>query len=146
MIVANKVCPVVLRRVGSALEVLAFEHPEAGYQLVKGSIEDSESVEIAALRELAEESGIERAVVTRNLGIWQSGFNGQVWAFTECNPIQVLPESWVHRVADDGGHAFRFFWHPLDEPVAADEWHALFRDALAFIRTAAQQIVAREPD
>src|SRR5215831_6803226 len=137
MMVANKVCPVVLRRFGSALEVLVFEHPEAGYQLVKGSIEDSESIEIAALRELAEESGIEAAVVSRNLGIWLSGFDDQIWAFIECNPIRVLPESWVHQAADDGGHAFRFFWHPLTEPEATNEWHALFRSALAFIRTAA---------
>src|SRR5215813_1604040 len=137
MMVANKVCPVVLRRVGSEREILAFQHPEAGCQLVKGSIEDCESIEIAALRELGEESGIKHAVVIRNLGIWQTGFDDQVWAFIECNPIRSLPESWVHRVPDGGGHAFRFFWHPLAEPVATDEWHVLFRGALAFIRTAA---------
>jgi 8-oxo-dGTP pyrophosphatase MutT (NUDIX family) len=132
--IVNKVCPVVLRGVGSALEVLAFEHPEAGYQLIKGSIESGESIEVAALRELAEESGIERAVVTRHLGIWHSGFEGQVWGFIECAPIHVLPESWVHRVADDGGHSFRFFWHPLSGPMPTHLWHALFRNALTFMR------------
>jgi len=144
--IANKVCPVLLRRVGSAPEVLAFEHPEAGYQLIKGSIESGESIEVAALRELAEESGIEHAVVTRNLGIWHSDFEGQVWEFIECAPIQVLPESWVHLVSDDGGHAFRFFWHPLSAPVPGDLWHALFRDALTFIRVAAQQITETKAD
>ena len=51
----NKVCPVVFRRVDSVVEVLAFEHPVAGYQLVKGTVESGESIETAALRELAEE-------------------------------------------------------------------------------------------
>jgi len=134
---ANKVCPVVLRRNGSRTEVLAFEHPLAGPQLVKGTIEAGETVEEAALRELAEESGIEAAKVVRALGIWPSGFKGQIWAFVECNPDQVLPESWVHHAPDDGGHAFRFFWHPLLEAPSPGHWHAVFRGALSFIHNAA---------
>ena len=131
---ANKVCPVVLRRVGSAVEILAFEHPIAGYQLVKGTIEPGESIDIAALRELAEESGIEGAIVTQNLGIWSSGFEGQVWVFVECAPNQTCPESWVHHAPDDGGHAFRFFWHPLFGSVDSNCWHSLFQGALGFIK------------
>ena|SRR5215813_1489450 len=88
----NKVCPVVLRRSGETLQILVFEHPLAGRQLVKGTIESGESVEIAALRELSEESGIESASVLRHLGTWSSGFEGQIWAFVECTPHGVLPE------------------------------------------------------
>ena len=134
---ANKVCPVVLRRVGSTVEILAFEHPLAGYQLVKGTIELGESIEVAALRELAEESGIEDAVVMQSLGIWSSGFEGQVWAFVECKPSQACPESWVHHAPDDGGRAFRFFWHPLFGSTNSDRWHSLFQGALGFIQNAA---------
>ena len=134
---ANKVCPVVFRRVGSVIEVLAFEHPLAGYQFVKGTIEPGESIEVAALRELAEESGIEAAVVTKNLGVWSSGFEGQVWAFVECAPSQACPEAWVHRAPDDGGHAFRFFWHSLSGSADSSRWHSLFLGALGFIQNAA---------
>jgi len=119
------------------VEVLAFDHPLAGLQLVKGTIESGESIEVAALRELAEESGIEAAVVTRNLGIWSSGFEGQVWALVECKPSQACPESWVHLAPDDGGHAFRFFWHPLFESAESNRWHSLFQGALGFIQNAA---------
>jgi hypothetical protein len=37
----NKACPVILRR-RNQLEILLFEHPLAGVQLVKGTIERSE--------------------------------------------------------------------------------------------------------
>jgi 8-oxo-dGTP pyrophosphatase MutT (NUDIX family) len=132
----NKVCPVVLRQGSSAREVLAFQHPLAGRQLVKGSIEDGEAIEAAAMRELSEETGIREARVVRHLGPWASGFQGQVWAFVLCEPRVALVDSWVHHVEDDGGHDFQFFWQPLFEPVNDQEWHPLFQNALAFIRTA----------
>jgi hypothetical protein len=37
---------------------------------------------------------------------------------------------------DDGGHLFRFFWHPLFANVDAEQWRAVFRGALDFIRKA----------
>lgn len=133
---ATKVCPVVLRGVGSAVEILAFEHPLAGHQLVKGGIEGGESVEAAALRELTEESGIESANVVRHLGDWSSGVDDQVWCFLLCAPVQTLPDAWTHHTLDDGGHRFRFYWHPLFGTASANQWHASFRGALAFIQNA----------
>ena len=53
---ADKSCPVVLRA-RETLEILAFEHPLAGLQLVKGSVEPGESTALAAVRELMEEAG-----------------------------------------------------------------------------------------
>lgn len=129
----NKACPVVLRRSAGALEILAFEHPLAGCQLVKGTIEEGESVEAAALRELAEESGIAHAQISRPLGLWHSGFQEQVWAFVECMAEPPLPNAWHHSAPDDGGHTFRFFWHPLALPADPHRWHAVFREALGFI-------------
>lgn len=133
-VVPTKSCPVVLRSQG-VLEILAFAHPLAGLQLVKGSIEPGESPEAAALRELAEESGIDRARTVRNLGTWHSGYQGQVWSFYLCEVHHRLPERWTHHAADDGGHDFRFFWHPLADP-GGEGWHEVFRGALAFIRKA----------
>ena len=132
----NKVCSVVLRSRGPDTEVLAFEHPLSDYQLVKGSIEDGESIEAAALRELAEESGIERAVVCRHLGLWEAGYEGQIWAFIECESLENLPDVWIHRAGDDGGHVFRFFWHALSRPGTEERWHSVFRGALGFVRKA----------
>lgn len=129
----NKACPVILRNRDGEAELLAFRHPLAGIQLVKGSIERLESPAEAALRELQEEAGIASGHVLRCLGVWASGFQDQVWSFHEVWVSQELPESWSHFTADDGGQTFSFFWHPLSaEP--SDEWHALFIGALSFIR------------
>lgn len=55
-----------------------------------------------------------------------------------------LADAWSHHTADDGGHVFRFFWHPLDE-LPNEEWHPIFRDALAVIRQRLAETVANRP-
>lgn len=127
----HKACPIVLRT-KDALQILAFEHPLAGLQLVKGSIEPGETSEAAAMRELLEEAGIQ-GEIKRSLGTWHSAISAQTWAFHECHVAQDLPDTWEHFANDDGGHVFRFFWHPLaSEP--SDQWHQIFQDALAYLR------------
>ena len=134
-ILVNKACPVVLRETNAARELLVFEHPLAGIQLVKGTIEPGESPEHAALRELSEESGISLASSLRTLGTWSSGHKDQLWSFWVCEPKNQPPNTWVHRAADDGGHLFRFFWHPLfGEP--SEQWHPVYQRALRFIQNA----------
>ena len=49
MSTVHKVCPVVFRD-PSMRQILAFEHPRHGVQLVKGGVEPGESVRAAALR------------------------------------------------------------------------------------------------
>ena len=128
---ADKACPVVLRN-RETLEILAFEHPLAGLQLVKGSVEPDESSDEAAVRELMEEAGI-RSSAKQALGAWYSTSTGHVWAFHECHVAHELPDTWVHFAQDDGGHEFRFFWHPLmSEP--SESWHQVFNDALSFLQ------------
>jgi 8-oxo-dGTP pyrophosphatase MutT (NUDIX family) len=54
----EKTCPVILRTIDGRRQVLAFVHPIAGCQFVKGSITSGETPDHAARRELFEESGI----------------------------------------------------------------------------------------
>lgn len=115
------------------VEVLAFRHPLAGLQLVKGTIEQGETAREAALRELGEESGIHEASIVADLGVWASGYKDQVWSFHLCQVSEPLPDEWVHHAPDDGGHDFHFFWHRLaDKPKG--EWAAIYRAALALLR------------
>jgi 8-oxo-dGTP pyrophosphatase MutT (NUDIX family) len=125
-----KAVPVLLRATGAATEVLAFRHPQAGLQLVKGTITVGESAKDAALRELAEESGLQETIFTRDLGAWASGYEGQTWHFQQVQCCATAPESWEHFTHDGGGHVFHFFWHPLRSP-ASSEWHPVYRAALA---------------
>lgn len=129
---ADKACPVVVCFTPTP-RVLLFRHPQAGVQLVKGTIEQGETTAQAALRELAEESGINDATIHDDLGYWESGHQGQVWSFQLCKAVGPLPEQWSHQTLDDHGHRFAFFWAPFDQ-LPYDDCHPVFRRALVFLR------------
>jgi len=82
----DKACAVVLSS-EQRPRILLFRHPQAGVQLVKGSIERGETPDRAALRELAEESGISAATIEDDLGCWNSGHQDQIWSFQLCRPL-----------------------------------------------------------
>ncbi len=120
-------------RDSSMRQILAFEHPEAGLQLVKGRIEPGEDARSAALRELEEEAGIRDISIARDLGTWNSGHNGHVWSLHLCTYAPTLPDTWTHYCLDDGGHDLSFFWHDVhSEP--GNGWTDEYRRALAAIR------------
>jgi len=98
----------------------------------KGTIESGEAPSEAALRELAEESGIDDAIVETDLGCWNAEHLDQIWSFQLCRALRDLPESWAHQTLDDHGHVFEFFWAPLDELPYAD-CHPVFQRALEFL-------------
>lgn len=127
----DKACAVVLSS-GLRPRILLFRHPLAGVQLVKGSIEKGETPGQAALRELAEESGITVATIKDDLGCWDAEHLGQVWSFQLCEVAEPLPEQWSHQTLDDHGHLFEFFWAELDQLPPAD-CHPVFRRALDFL-------------
>ena len=127
----DKACAVVLSS-GLRPKILLFRHPLAGVQLVKGSIEKGETPGQAALRELAEESGITVATIKDDLGCWDAEHLGQVWSFQLCEVAEPLPEHWSHQTLDDHGHLFEFFWAELDQLPHAD-CHPVFRRALDFL-------------
>jgi 8-oxo-dGTP pyrophosphatase MutT (NUDIX family) len=134
----QKACPVVTRVTEGRIEVLAFRHPTAGYQLVKGTIELDETVQHAAERELFEESGIAGAAIDY-LGVVQMEEPAQDWHFVLCR-TGPLNRAWTHRTIDGGGLDFEFFWHPLADD-ADENWHPIFRRALAFIGEQATKLV-----
>jgi 8-oxo-dGTP pyrophosphatase MutT (NUDIX family) len=129
----SKACPVVVRGVSGRQDVLAFRHPLAGKQLVKGTVEAGETIEDAAIRELFEESGLPGEVI-KFLGPLYMREADQQWHFVLCQTGQ-LPEVWTHHTSDGGGLDFAFFWHSLAEEPNED-WHPIFQRALVFIRAA----------
>ena len=103
----DRACALVFR----GRRVLAFRHPLAGLQLVKGRLEPGERPAHAALRELREESGI-RGRQARLIGKRRDLVPGQTWYLFRI-AARTRAARWTHHAPDDGGHAFRFFWHPL---------------------------------
>ncbi|WP_353269014.1 NUDIX domain-containing protein [Gemmatimonas sp.] len=129
----DKVVPVLLRGAGAATELLVFRHPLAGVQLIKGTIEPSESAEAAALRELYEEAGVADAAVVGHLGTWLNPHTNDVWHLQLIRVSRALQNAWAHETGDGGGLTFLCFWHRLDEDGDGD-WHVMYRDALGVIR------------
>lgn len=127
----EKVCPVVSRTTDQGLEVLAFSHPTAGKQFVKGTIENGETPRAAAERELREESGVGvHSSPLMFVGKHKIGEEGASWHFFAYQ-ASGLPDVWVHSTEDDHGHTFSFFWHSVDRPLGPD-WHPMFHQAFEF--------------
>lgn len=116
---------------------MVFVHPQAGTQVVKGSVEPGESVDEAAVRELQEESGIRHAKCAEDLGSSEAFLPNQVWHFRRMHVNQELPETWQHFTQDDGGHIFRFMWHPLDQEPQ-QPCHPVFVAAFEHLRVRLQ--------
>jgi ADP-ribose pyrophosphatase YjhB (NUDIX family) len=125
-------CPVALHPDGAPLRLPMFEHPQAGFQLVKGRVKEGEHPDAAAARELFEESGLEtRAALL--LGTSDDIQPDVTWHFCLCRIVPPVRDAWVHLCSDDSGHLFRFFWQDLntDPPTDCDP---VFHAALAWIR------------
>lgn len=145
----EKACPVVLRHSLNTnhqlLEILAFKHPLAGFQLVKGTIEQGELPAQAAVRELFEEAGI-KACVNGHLGNQEIEATGQIWHFYQCVVSNELPDQWQFYTQDDNGHLFEFFWYPLvmNSHPANHDWHPMFQQALLFLQQRLSLIFANK--
>ncbi|GAA5629573.1 hypothetical protein Acal02_00166 [Acinetobacter calcoaceticus] len=129
----KKVVPVILRHQKHGLEILAFRHPLAGIQLVKGTIEQEEKYDEAAIRELFEEAGSIAEPNPKFIGNFKLKSNQQDWYFYLCEVSADLAETWIHHCQDDGGLDFEFFWFPLNQKPN-ESWHESFQEALAFLR------------
>lgn len=127
----EKACPVVIRGVSDQLDVLAFRHPLAGKQFVKGTIETGEPLAIACERELEEESGLS-AKAEAYLGECFIECQGLTYGFYQMKVTQPVPEQFEHFCADDGGHVFEFFWQPLQSELD-EEWHPIFHEIRAYL-------------
>ena len=110
--------------------LLVFEHVDvdAGTQVPGGGIHVGESAEDAVLRELAEESGVDSAVVVRKLGeAWNRSEPGKVPEGLEeqiqhafhlrlDGPPQHERWEWAETSGSDVvGHRFALRWIALDE-------------------------------
>jgi len=129
----GKACPIVLRSNNDVIEILAFEHPTLDRQLVKGTIEIGELPGDAAIRELAEESGLAASTAPLYLGQSENFADGNHWYFYICDVGAPMPDNWAFYTEDEGGLLFRFFWHKLASEVD-ESWHPLYHEVLSFIR------------
>jgi len=107
-------------------QLLVFVHhdyPEAGIQVSGGTVEEGESLEMAIMRELEEEAGLQQLSVTNKLtetvyyNSYKQEYQNQhvflVQSYTK------LPEKWNYYVTGDGedrGLSYLFFWIDVTSP------------------------------
>jgi 8-oxo-dGTP pyrophosphatase MutT (NUDIX family) len=111
----RKATAVVTRGDGTAREVLVFAHARTGLQLPAGTVKESETFEAAAIRELAEETGLIDATLQAELGfldeISEGGnpFHRHIFHFEPAGPVE---ERWDHPC--DCGDEITLFWIPFE--------------------------------
>jgi 8-oxo-dGTP pyrophosphatase MutT (NUDIX family) len=129
---ADKVVPKACAcLVDASGRLLVFRHPGDGnMQLPKGTIEPGESPEIAARRELLEESGIDHLGALEPLGTLQrdceAGIEGntlrhaQLWHLFLMRADGPLPETFEHVAMgspEEDGLVFAFSWLAADADI-----------------------------
>lgn len=137
----EKVCAVPYRLGAAGAEVLAFRHPLAGRQFVKGTREAGERTSVGARRELFEESGILLEAEPVLLADALIGAPALRW-FIHAWETNGLPDAWEHWTEDGGGHLFSFFWHPLDVDLD-EEWHPIFHETFRSIRAMLPNVIGK---
>jgi 8-oxo-dGTP diphosphatase len=120
---AEKVVAFILRGKGLNTELLVFEHDkkwsEAGMQIPAGTVDRGESIELAAIREAEEESGLVDLRIVKKIDEYtlfrntHKQFNRRHVYWMETNDTR---DSWSHCVTGQGidqGMNFHFYWMPL---------------------------------
>jgi 8-oxo-dGTP pyrophosphatase MutT (NUDIX family) len=120
----KKVTAVCLRRRGVVPEVLVFDHPlnEGGsmIQLPAGTIERDEAPEVAVLRELYEETGVD-ARLTSLAGVRDEEWQGEArrrWIYLLEAPEGLIDE-WPYNC--DCGAPIRCYWLPFDDAEIVEQ-------------------------
>jgi 8-oxo-dGTP pyrophosphatase MutT (NUDIX family) len=156
MKIVLKACPCVLRLTEARVQVLVFEHPLAGWQIPKGTVEEGEAPDEAALRELYEESGIADARIIGNLGVIERITGGgpdeagpperHLWHLYHMETTGEIEsrEGWTHDARGseaEEGLRFSYFWFDIHGELS--RFHPFWEQVFAWIRG---YLAAGEPE
>jgi ADP-ribose pyrophosphatase YjhB (NUDIX family) len=128
----------ITRHTDAGKQVLVFRHrdyPEAGVQVPGGTVDEGESLELAVLREIEEESGLVGLTILRQLESYkaysQQFEEWQLRHFFELAAPINCPETWSHTVSDgerDKDLVFVYEWWSLERAkreLAGDKGKAI---------------------
>lgn len=128
----------VVRDSDNGRQLLVFDHPTSGTQIPKGRIDPGETSRAAAIRELAEESGLElepgRFITKLRKQFTHPGtgeFVEEDWYLWVFTAPRRTPERWVH-VPDEESLEFSYRWINLDD-TAVSSIHPYFTGVVELI-------------
>ncbi|GGP08262.1 NUDIX hydrolase [Oceanobacillus neutriphilus] len=113
----KKVYGYLTRLKDNKIQVLVFQHPnlEAGMQIPKGTVETGEEIDFAIIREMQEETGLQKFKVEKLIAeyFWKND-DGVIHNrfFYRINVTEALDE-WKYQPTGGGeesGLTFRYFW------------------------------------
>ncbi len=144
----HKAVACVVRPSASAVgghELLVFDHPVAGTQVPKGTMDPGEGVTDAARRELLEESGVSEVRDARILGSWMRRIGAgpredgraefHLWHIVLLHAARELPDAWNHTAhgsPEEDGLVFAYRWVQIDDDLPS-RLHPLFANVAAFV-------------
>ena len=123
----------ITRQQDGRRQLLVFTHrhyPEAGVQVPAGTVEWSEPVEVALLREVREESGLSGLRVVGKLDEQYLPEFDETWHVFHLSAPDGLPDSWDWLTNDyhdeaarerDERLVFSFYWADLDSTVELEK-------------------------
>jgi 8-oxo-dGTP pyrophosphatase MutT (NUDIX family) len=128
----KKVYGYVTRIKDGKTQVLVFRHkdiPKAGIQIPKGTVKEDEDTYNAVIREIKEETGIERFEVKNLISedYWENddgAIHNRYFYKIVCNEIA---DEWEYNPTggeEEIGLTFQFFWFSSEEEVALLRGHA----------------------
>lgn len=120
----TKVLAYIYRQTNLVHELLVFDHegmPEAGTQIVGGTVENGEELKAALAREILEEAGLKVSVDQMEMLSKTTYKRSDKPEINERTYFKIalnnLPDKWSHRVNSDGednGLIFNFYWLSFD--------------------------------
>ncbi|MCA1063756.1 NUDIX domain-containing protein [Rossellomorea sp. AcN35-11] len=113
-------------------QVLVFRHkgiPEAGIQIPKGTVSEGENTLNAVIREMKEETGIQRFEVEKLISVdyWETDDGAVHNRYFYKIVCHEMADEWEHNPTGGGeekGLTFQFFWISSDEEVELIRGHA----------------------
>ena len=143
-----KSMPCVVRNIVGAPELLIFQHPHAGIQIPKGTVEPGETIASAAWRELEEETGVTAVRLLRPIGQWARvcgagpdearPLEKHLWELFLFEPTADLGNAWEHTITALGieqGMRVQCHWLPLAAKSLA-RLNPVFQDAFKMVMAA----------
>lgn len=129
MVAIKKAYGYITNEIDGIKKVLVFEHPLAGVQIPKGTVEHDEEPAQAVIREMEEETGLTQFEIKRLIGkdLWKSD-NDEIHEryFYELIALEKVESEWFFQPQGGGeeeGLTFRFFWVSEEDQIEIARGH-----------------------
>lgn len=88
----EKITAFITRRTNQKLELLLFNHPNAGIQIPAGTVENGENIEDALIREVIEETGLANIIIKKYIGFKENRMSQNQFLMLKKSKVYSRPD------------------------------------------------------